>query len=160
MFSIESDVFVSTPDFDMRNVKIGDLSNAKGKYFAMTRYGEKYFSFTPIVSVDVKTIEDECYRIRFVNTKGLERELVVTSDQRFFTRCKGYVEVSKIGISDIILDSEGYPNRLVSRERIASDDHCFCELRVDNNSNAFVNDILVSCHYEDGRSERARPTKA
>lgn len=159
MFSIDSDVFVSTPEHEMTNVKAGLLANngQAGRYYAMTKYGDKFHGFSQILEAVVKEIKGEfVYKVVLVNNRDDMRTLVVTPDQKFFTRCKGYIDAARLGLSDLMIDSMGYCNRLMSRERVSSDDYCFCDVKVESNSNLYVNDILLSCYHESGRSRPDR----
>ncbi len=151
MISVDCDVFVSTPEYEMKNLKAGELTKKEGKsrFVAMTRFGDRHHGFTPITSVKTKVIDNEAAcKVSFINTKGLVREMVVTSDHCFFTRMKGLVAVSKISTSDVLIDIEGYLNKLLSREKVPSSDYCFCDISIENNNSIYVNGMLTGCVYD------------
>lgn len=151
MISIDCEVFVSTPEYEMRDVKAGELmrKDGKSKFVAMTRFGDRHHGFTPITSIKTKMIDNDiAYKVSFVNNKGIVREMIVSSTQNFFTRMKGLVSVGKISTSDVLIDIEGYMNKLFKREKVESNDYCFCEISIENNNSLYVNGILAGCVYD------------
>ncbi len=127
------------------------LSEASKKYqtyqtLSMNYHGHEQYSFSLIEKI--KTFnkkETQCFKITTENSLGHRRVVECTPETQVFTKGKrwsGFVSVDKVKKNSILIDDEDRVNKIVSIEKLTTDDTLF-DVKVMYTGNYFYNGILV-----------------
>jgi hypothetical protein len=111
--------------------------------FCMT--GKTKFDFMPLENVEVKRFDEVvAYDLIIENNKGARRKVTCTEDQQVLTTVRQMCSVLRLNQLDVMVDDEGYPNKIISLEerKLKNVDMYSLELKYSNSP--FVNGITLS----------------
>ena len=157
MINRKSRVFVSTKDFEHKNISIDDLINNQKNCFVLTRQEEqkeywknkdvqsipKTFSFVNIDSVEEVSYGGDIIQCEFENSWGKRYILEVTPQCNFIT-ARGVTNVLKINDLDVFYDIMNLPCKLTKKDKIADTAIEAVSITPLYNRNFFCNEILVA----------------
>jgi len=150
MFNRESTVFVSTPEFLIGNAPIMEVQekiNNKVPHYALSFHsGFRQYDYAQIDRIETSSSEATIRMIKLEvqNPKGVVNELICAPNVKIYTRNNSWIPAEEIDVMDILVDSEDYYCKLLSKNvlrrfKISN----VVKMYVLFNKSAFINNILV-----------------
>ena len=146
MISKQSHVFVSTNNYEYKNIPVSTLEKKAWSYFVLSMHtGFNQYDFVPVQNIVKGEDDRQLLDLTFRNSVDKEYNIVCTPDQKFFTKNRGYVAASKIKSVDLIFDECGRYCRLVECKPVSenTEAHELFNLEVNYNNCFICNGILV-----------------
>jgi len=142
MVKLDGNIFVSTEEYEYKNINGRDFLEQYKKCFILTQRFSGGFSFVDIENIEQQSYDGTMIKCEFVNNQNIKYNLEVPIECSFITS-RGSISVKKINDMDVFVDSRGITCKLISK---TFENNCKCELiniTPMYNRNLFYNDILI-----------------
>ena len=145
MISKQSQIFVSTNNYEYKNLPVSKVKQNIKKYFVLSMHtGFNQYDFVPTRNIIHSNETVQLVKLTVKNNVDIEYTLVCTPDQKLYTKNNGYIAASKLKTIDLLFDEQGRYCKLINREYLNNTEpHELFNLEVNYNNNFICNGIVV-----------------
>jgi hypothetical protein len=120
------------------------MNNKASLLTIIGRYGNHRFEYYSIETINITKVEEvTMYKLTFESTKGVIRTLLVDKNTQVHTLMRNFCNLGRLNSLDIIMDEEGYLNKLVSCEPVVMNDIELADISLKYKNGWFCNGIMI-----------------